>query len=68
MNKFSERIKELRVEKGYSRKHLAGLLFISERLVSYWENGQRECDFDMLIKISNVFNVSIDFLLGKSNF
>ncbi len=68
MNKFSERIKELRIEKGYSRKTLASLLFISERLVSYWENGQRECDFDMLIKISNVFDVSIDFLLGKSNF
>jgi transcriptional regulator with XRE-family HTH domain len=68
MNKFSERIKELRDEKGYSRKQLAGLLFISERLFSYWENGQRECDFDMLIKISNVFNVSIDFLLVKSIF
>ena len=68
MNKFSERFKELRLEKELSRKQLAELLFISERLISYWENGQRECDFDMLIKISNVFDVSIDFLLGKSNF
>ena len=68
MNKFSDRIKELRIEKGYTRKQLAELLFVSERLISYWENNQRECDFDMLIKISNIFNVSIDFLLGKSNF
>ena len=68
MNKFSERIKELRVEKGYSRKHLAGLLFISERLVSYWENGQRECDFDMLIKIADLLSVSIDYLLGRSEY
>lgn len=68
MNKFSERIKELRIEKGLTRKQLAQLLFVSERLISYWENNQRECDFDMLIKISNVFSVSIDFLLGKCNY
>ena len=68
MNKFAERIRELRFEKGLSRKQLAQALFISERLVSYWENNERECDFDMLIKIAKFFNVSIDYLLGNSNY
>ena len=68
MNKFKERLRELRTEKGISRKQLANDLFISERLISYWENGERECSFDMLIKIARYFNVSIDFLLGNSDF
>ena len=38
---------------------------IAEKLISYWENGQRECDFDMLIKIADLFSVSIDYLLGR---
>ena len=68
MNKFSERLKELRIEKGLSRKELAEKLFVSERLISFWENSQRECGFDMLIKIATLFDVSIDYLLGKESF
>ena len=67
-NKFSERICELRLENNLSRAQLALKLSVSVRLISYWENGQRECDFDMLIKISNLFNVSIDYLLGKNDY
>ena len=67
-NKFSERICELRLENNLTRSQLALKLNVSVRLISYWENGQRECDFDMLIKISNLFNVSIDYLLGKNDY
>lgn len=67
MNSFKERIKELRQEKGISRKQLAQKLFVSERLISYWENGKRECDFDMLISLSKFFQVSVDYLLGVEN-
>lgn len=68
MNKFKDRLKEIRLEKKMTRKQLADKLFVSERLISYWENGKRECNFDTLIKISEIFNVSTDFLLGKSDF
>lgn len=68
MNKFKERLRELRTEKGISRKQLANELFISERLISYWENGERECNFDMLIKIARYFGVSVVFLLGITDF
>ncbi len=64
MNKFAERLREVREEKGISRKQLAEAMFVSVRLVSYWENGLRECSFDMLIKLSQFFNESIDYLLG----
>lgn len=67
MNKFKDRLKELRIEKNISRKQLANFLFVSERLISYWENGKRECDFETLIALSKFFDVSIDYLLGNTD-
>ncbi len=67
-NRFSEQIKVVRIENNLSRAELAEKLSVSTRLISYWENGKRECDFDMLIKISELFSVSIDFLLGRKDY
>lgn len=68
MNLFAQRLKELREEKGISRKQLADAMIVSVRLVSYWESGQRECDFETLIKLSKYFNESIDYMLGNTQF
>ena len=68
MSKFGIRLKETREEKGISRKELADAMFVSVRLISYWENGKRECDFDTLIKLANYLGESIDYLLGKIEF
>ena len=67
-HKFFERLYELRMESNLSRAQLAEKLNVSVRLISYWENGQRECDFDMLIKIADLFSVSIDYLLGRKEY
>ena len=67
-HKFFERLSELRMESNLSRAQLAEKLSVSVRLISYWENGQRECDFDMLIKIADLFVVSVDYLLGRKEF
>ncbi|MBQ7466479.1 MAG: helix-turn-helix transcriptional regulator [Clostridia bacterium] len=64
MIKFPERLKELRLEKGLSRQQLANLLFVNLRTISYWELGQRECNLEQLAKLSTIFNVSTDYLLG----
>ena len=66
-NKFSEQLLALRVEDNLSRLELSKKLNVSVRLISYWENGQRECGFDMLIKIADLFSVSIDYLLGRED-
>lgn len=68
MNKFSERLKDLRAENGLKRAQLAEKLNVSPRLVAYWENGQRECSFDMLIAIADLFASSADYLLGRTEF
>ncbi len=67
-NKFAERFSGLRKENNFSRSSLAEKLEVSVRLISYWERGERECDFNMLIKIANLFDVSIDYLLGKNEY
>ena len=68
MNKFAERLKEVRLDAGKNRASLARELNVSERLISYWENGKRECDFDTLLHLANIFNVSVDYLLGKTDY
>ena len=65
-NKFAERLKDLRCENSLSRQQLADRLSVSVRLLSYWENGERECSFDMLMTLSNVLHCSIDYLLGNT--
>ena len=65
---FNERLYELRIDNNLSRVELALKLSVSVRLISYWENGKRECDFDMLIRIADLFSVSVDFLLGRCEY
>lgn len=67
-NEFAKKLKELRTEKGMTQKQLAQAANVLERTVSHWENGSRECDFDTLLKLSEIFNVSCDYLLGKSDY
>ena len=68
MNKFAERLKELRLAKDLSRKQLASMLGTSVRTVSYWEEGQRECGLDMLIKLAEVLDSTVDYLIGATEY
>lgn len=64
LNKFNIRLKELREEKNMTRQALADELHISVRLVGYWENGQRECSLDMLIKLAKLLDTDVNYLIG----
>ena len=67
MIKFPKILKELRLERNLSRKELADLIFVNVRTISYWELGQRECNLEQLIKLSKIFCVTTDYLLGLEN-
>ena len=67
-NMFSKRLFEMRSENKLSREELATQLNVSTRLVCYWERGERECSFDMLLKIAEILDISTDYLLGKSEY
>lgn len=65
---FSERLKLLREENFLTQDELAKKLNISRQSVSNYENGTRfPNDVQVLIKISQLFSVSIDYLIGISN-
>lgn len=64
MNKFSERIKELRVEKGLRQADLANLVGISRAAVTDWETGRHEPPLDTIIRLCKIFDVTSDYLLG----
>lgn len=65
---FSQRVKELRIDKKLSQEKLAKDLNVSRTTVLKWENGEHETDFRTLVKIADFFDVSLDFLLGRKDY
>lgn len=63
---FPRIITLLRKERGISQKHAAADLHISQALLSHYEKGIRECGLDFLSKIADYYEVSCDYLLGRS--
>lgn len=63
---FAERLQELREDKGISRKDLAASLNITVSALGMYEQGRREPNMEMLIRLADYFNVSLDFLVGRS--
>lgn len=57
---------ELRKEKGLSQKEAASKLGISQALLSHYEKGIRECGQSFLIKVADFYEVSCDYLLGRT--
>lgn len=67
MNKdFCRIITLLRKEKKLSQKQVAADLNISQALLSHYEKGIRECGLDFLIKIADYYELSCDYLLGRT--
>lgn len=62
---MNERIKQLRVERGLSQVDFARRLSVSKQSVSNWENDNILPSIEMLLRISRLFSVSTDFLLGE---
>lgn len=65
-NKFSEIVTATRKRRGISQKQAALELGISQSLLSHYEKGIRECNLDFLVKLSDYYGVSCDYLLGHS--
>ncbi|MCH5209198.1 MAG: helix-turn-helix transcriptional regulator [Oscillospiraceae bacterium] len=61
---FGETLKELRQRAGLTQKQLAERLWVSKATVSYYEQSLRYPSPEILVKISGVFHVSTDYLLG----
>ena len=61
------RLKELRKKRGISQLRLATDLNMNQNSISRYETGEREADYATLILFADYFNVSIDYLLGRTD-
>lgn len=62
--KFDENLRNLRREKDYSQEYLAGVMDVSRQTISKWENGTAMPDLKKLTQLAELFEISMDTLLG----
>ena len=60
------RLNKLRIERNISQLKLAIDLNMNQNTISRFENMEREADYETLIKFADYFNVSIDYLMGRT--
>ncbi len=64
MNKFAERLKELRIEHNLSQRELGLKIKVSQAAIARWENNLQIPNIDIAIAVAKFFNVTTDYLLG----
>ncbi|WP_109431810.1 helix-turn-helix domain-containing protein [Sulfoacidibacillus thermotolerans] len=67
MADFGERLRELRKSRNVSQKELSSLIRVSERALRYYETMNRQPTIEQLITLADFFNVSLDYLVGRSD-
>lgn len=65
---FCNRLKDLREEAKISQSYLAKQLYVSQQTVAKWELNKTTPNPDMLIKIADYFDVTVDYLIGRNEF
>ena len=61
------RIRDLREDRDLKQRQLSEYLHCSQQVYSNYELGQRDIPTDVLIKLSEFYNVSVDYLLGLTS-
>ena len=67
MANFASTIRHLRTERGITQEQLASMLKVSRSTIGMYETGSREPDFETCEAIADIFNVDMDYLMGRSN-
>lgn len=67
MNKLSERLKDLRTERGLSQKEVSISIGLTRNALGNYEAGIREPSIDVIIRLCDYFDVSADYLLGRTD-
>ena len=66
MNIYGKRLRELREKSGHTQEELAKLLNTSRSRIGMYEQGKRQPDFEMQEALADFFNVTLDYLFGRS--
>ena len=67
MSKFAERLRSLRTERDVTQKDLGELLGVKNFTIYTYEKGRSEPNIDGLIALADFFDVSIDYLVGRTD-
>ena len=67
MSTLNERLIQLKNERGLLHKDIARDVGLALRTYQYYETGQRKPDSDALIALADYFDVSLDYLVGRSD-
>ena len=62
-----QRIQVLRTDADMSQKQLSEILHISQRSYSHYETGSRNIPVEMLIRLANYYDISVDYLVGRTD-
>jgi len=64
---LNQRLRELRKKAKYTQQELSEKIGVPLTTYANWEQGTRHPDYDVLVKLANIFYCSTDFLLGRTN-
>jgi len=64
---YLKRLRELREDRDLSQETIARLLNVSQRTYSRYENNERAIPLESLIKLTDFYNVSLDYIVEKTN-
>ena len=64
---FSQRLKELRMECGYTQLQLSEKVGCNQSMIARWESGECEPTLSSLLKLSEILHCTIDYLAGKTD-
>ena len=62
-----QRIQDLRVDSDLSQRQISEILHVSQRSYSHYETGTRGIPNEMLIRLADYYDTSIDYLVGRTN-
>ena len=62
-----QRIQDLGTDADMSQKQLSEILHISQRSYSHYETGSRNIPVEMLIRLANYYDISVDYLVGRTD-
>ena len=65
---FNKRLREMRMKRGFTQQKLADTLNIALRSYQCYETGTRTPCYDLLIRLADVLDVSLDYLMGRDEF
>lgn len=65
---FNKRLREMRMKRGFTQQRLADSVDIALRTYQCYETGTRTPCYDLLVRIADILDVSLDYLMGRDDF